>query len=195
MDTDGQGVTSIDATGCWVGERHVELDVLVIASGFEVGTDIARRCGFETVGREGMTLSEHWAEGMRSLHGMHVAGFPNLFVVGPQQQANLISNITHNQVEAARTIAVILAAARKRGATRIEVSPEVEAAWIEPMAEPGRLLGGDPECTPGYYNNEGGPIGRRERLNAAGYPEGAPAYFAYIDRWRRSGQFTGLDIR
>ncbi|MBK6508401.1 MAG: hypothetical protein IPG06_02400 [Haliea sp.] len=29
---------------------------------------------------------------------------------------------------------------------------------------------GNPECTPGYYNNEGQPIGRREQLNAAGYP-------------------------
>jgi cation diffusion facilitator CzcD-associated flavoprotein CzcO len=195
VDTDGKGVTRIDATGCWVGDTHVELDLLVIASGFEVGTDLARRCGFETVGRGGRTLSEHWAEGMRSLHGMHVAGFPNLFVVGPQQQANLISNITHNQVEAARTIAAVLAAARDRGATLVEVPPEVEAAWIAPMTDPGRLLGGDPECTPGYYNNEGGPIGRRERLNAAGYPDGAPAYFAYIDRWRTSGRFEGLDIR
>jgi len=194
VDTDGKGVTRIDATGCWVGETHVELDLLVIASGFEVGTDIARRCGFETVGRGGRTLSEHWAEGMRSLHGMHVAGFPNLFVVGPQQQANLISNITHNQVDAARTIAAVLTAARDRGATLVEVSPEAEAAWIAPMTEAGRLLAGDPECTPGYYNNEGGPIGRRQRLNAAGYPDGAPAYFAYIDRWRTSGQFTGLDI-
>ena len=195
VDTDGRGVTRIDATGCWVGDTHVDLDVLVIASGFEVGTDIARRCGFETVGRDGRTLSEHWEDGMRSLHGMHVAGFPNLFVVGPSQQANLISNITHNQVEAARTIAVILAAARERGATLVEVPPEVEAAWIEPMDVPGRILGGDPDCTPGYYNNEGGPIGRRERLNGAGYPEGAPAYFAYIDRWRSSGTFEGLDIR
>ncbi len=194
VDTDGRGVSRIDPTGCWVGETHVDLDLLIVASGFEVGTDIARRCGFETVGRGGRTLSEYWSDGMRSLHGMHVAGFPNLFVIGPQQQANLISNITHNQVEAARTIATVLAAARDRGATLVEVSPEAEAAWIAPMTEPGRLLGGDPECTPGYYNNEGGPIGRREILNSAGYPDGAPAYFAYIDRWRRSGQFSGLDI-
>ena len=195
VDTDGKGVTRIDATGCWVGDTHYELDVLVFASGFEVGTDFARRCGFETTGRDGVTLSERWAEGMCSLHGMHVAGFPNLFVVGPQQQANLISNITHNQVEAARTIAAILSAARQRGATIVEVTPEAEAAWTAPMADVERVMLGNPECTPGYYNNEGGPIGRRERLNAAGYPAGPPAYFAYIERWRSSGDFEGLVIR
>ena len=195
VDTDGIGVTSIDAAGCHVGGIHYPIDVLVVASGFEVGTDIARRCGFETVGRDGVTLSQHWADGMRSLHGMHVAGFPNLFVVGPQHQANLISNITHNQVEAARTIACILAAARERGAGLVEVTPEAEAAWTEPIAQVERNFLGSPDCTPGYYNNEGGPIGRRERLNGGGYPAGAPAYFAYIEQWRTSGEFEGLDMR
>jgi len=195
VDTDGKGVTRIDAAGCWVGDTRFEIDLLVIASGFEVGTDIGRRCGFETVGRDGITLSERWADGMCSLHGMHVAGFPNLFVVGPQQQANLISNITHNQVEAARTIAAILSSAIGRGATRVEVTPEAEAAWTAPMAdaEPGFL--GSPDCTPGYYNNEGGPLGRRERLNAGRYPAGAPAYFSYIEQWRTTGHFEGLVIR
>ncbi len=54
---------------------------------------------------------------------------------------------------------------------------------------------GNPDCTPGYYNNEGGPIGRRERLNASGYPAGPVAYFEYIDRWRSSGEFEGLEFR
>ena len=39
----------------------------------------------------------------------------------------------------------------------------------------------DPDCTPGYYNNEGGPIGRRELRNAGRYPEGPVAYFDYIE--------------
>ena len=194
VDTDGRGVTRIDTTGCWVDGTHFTIDLLVIASGFEVGTDIGRRWGFETVGRDGVTLSERWADGMVSLHGMHVSGFPNLFVVGPQQQANLISNITHNQVEAARTIAAILAAAAERGATRVEVTPEAEAAWTAPMIEAEQGFLGDPDCTPGYYNNEGGPIGRRERLNSGRYPAGAPAYFAYIEQWRTTGDFEGLVI-
>ena len=93
--------------------------------------------------------------------------------------------------EAARTIAAVVSAARDRDATVVEVTEEAEARWIAPMADSGRLLA-DPDCTPGYYNNEGGPIGRRERLNSAGYPEGAPAYLAYIGRWRTSGGFEGL---
>ena len=44
-------------------------------------------------GRDGVTLSEYWAEGMRTKHGIHVHGFPNLFIVQPTQGANLISNV------------------------------------------------------------------------------------------------------
>lgn len=61
-------------------------DRLVFASGFEVGTRYARRSGYETVGRDGITLPDHWTDGMRTLHGIHVNGFPILF---PSSSARL----------------------------------------------------------------------------------------------------------
>ncbi len=57
----------------------------------------------------------------------------------------------------------------------------------------GRMIG-SPDCTPGYYNNEGQPPGPAARL-AVGYPAGASAYFKYIDEWRNSGAFEGLAFR
>jgi cation diffusion facilitator CzcD-associated flavoprotein CzcO len=194
VDTDGQGVRRVDETGVWVGDRHYELDCLVLASGFEVGTDQARRSGYQTYGRDGVALSDRWADGMQSLHGIHVHGFPNLFVVGLSQGANLISNITHNLVEAGTTIAAIVAHALEVGATEVEVTEDAEGAWVSMLEASPTSFIGNPDCTPGYYNNEGGPIGRRERLNASGYPEGPVAYFAYIDRWRSSGGFEGLSF-
>ncbi|MCB0964228.1 MAG: NAD(P)/FAD-dependent oxidoreductase, partial [Acidimicrobiales bacterium] len=70
VDTDGQGVERIDATGVWVAGTHYELDCLIFASGFEFATDFTHRCGYETTGRDGRTLAEHWATGMRTLHGL-----------------------------------------------------------------------------------------------------------------------------
>jgi cyclohexanone monooxygenase len=58
-----------------------------------------------------------------------------------------------------------------------------------------RQFAGSPDCTPGYYNNEGQDPGRRGLLNSLGYPEGPVAYFDYIDRWRTSGDFEGLEFR
>ncbi len=195
VDTDGRGVERIDETGVWVGGRHVELDCIVFASGFEVGTSYSRRAGFETAGRDGELLSEHWAEGMHTKHGIHVHGFPNLFLVAPNQGANLISNVTHNYVEQGATIAAVVAHALEVGAEQVEVTAEAEQAWVRLLEGSVRAFMGSPDCTPGYYNNEGQPVGRKERLNGSGYPEGPVAYFRYIDEWRSSGEFEGLEFR
>ncbi|MFM7061406.1 MAG: flavin-containing monooxygenase, partial [Actinomycetes bacterium] len=195
VDTDGRGATRIDGPGVWVGDDHYDLDVLIFASGFEVGTDYARRTGYETTGRDGVTLTERWADGMRTLHGMHVHGFPNLFIVSLSQAGNLISNVTYNLTEAGANVAAVVRHALDVGAIEVEVTQEAEDDWIDRIERSTRGVLGSTECTPGYYNNEGRTMGRRERLNSAGYPEGPVAYFAYIDAWRRSGEFAGLEFR
>ncbi len=195
IDTDGKGVERIDETGVWANGEHYELDCLIYASGFEVGTEYSRRSGYDTVGRNGVTLSEKWADGMLSFHGMHVHGFPNLFVVSPSQAANLISNVPHNLVEAGETIAHILGHAIEVDADEVEVTQEAEDRWVDLLEKHGRRFGNNQECTPGYYNNEGQSPGRRGLLNSAGYPAGPVAFFQYIDQWRTSGEFEGLEFR
>jgi cation diffusion facilitator CzcD-associated flavoprotein CzcO len=192
VDTDGRGVRAIDETGLWVGDTHYELDCIIYASGFEVGTPLEHRTGFDPVGRGGVTLSQYWADGMKTLHGLHVTGFPNLFFVSPAQAANLISNVPHNLTEAGETIATIVAHAEAIGAQRVEVDLDAEAAWVAALEAGGRTFGGDASCTPGYYNNEGQPITGAARRNSLGYPDGPVAYFEHIARWRSSGRFEGL---
>ena len=81
------------------------------------------------------------------------------------------------------------------GATEVEVTDVAENAWVQLLESSPQGFLGNPECTPGYYNNEGGPIGHRERLNVSGYPMGPVAFFQYIDGWRRAGTFEGLTFR
>ena len=92
-------------------------------------------------------------------------------------------------------MATIIRQAEEVGATEVEVTAEAGQAWIDRLLANHRGFGGNPECTPGYYNNEGQPAGRKGMLNSAGFPEGPVAYFEYIDRWRNSGDFEGLEFR
>jgi cyclohexanone monooxygenase len=132
---------------------------------------------------------------MRTLHGVHVHGFPNLFVVQPFQGANLISNVPHNLTEAARTIRVTVRGALDRGFSAVEARADAEEAWMELLRSgPGSIIG-SPDCTPGYYNNEGQDPGPQGNWLGQGYPEGASAYFEFIERWRASGEFEGLEFR
>jgi cation diffusion facilitator CzcD-associated flavoprotein CzcO len=192
VDTDGQGVSWITPSGVEAAGRSFPLDCIIYASGFEVGTPYARRAGFEVTGLGGVTLSSHWADGMRTLHGIHVSGFPNLLIVQPTQGANLISNVPHNITDSARTIAVVVRHARNGGFAVVEPSRAAEDAWVELLLTgPGSMIGGA-DCTPGYYNNEGHDTGA---FLGRGYPYGPSAYFTYIDRWRSAGTFEGLEFR
>jgi cyclohexanone monooxygenase len=191
VDTEGKGVERITETGVVVNGKLFEVDCIIYASGFEVGTEYTRRAGFDMVGRDGIRLSENWGEGMRSLHGTYVHGFPNAFFVQFTQGANLISNVPHNLTESGRTIALVLQHALKSGFGQIEVTKEAQDSWVELLLSGGGMMLGSPDCTPGYYNNEGQDPGMRAQLNV-GYPLGPMAYFKYLDQWRSTGMFEGL---
>jgi cyclohexanone monooxygenase len=194
VDTDGKGVERITETGFVVAGVQYDVDCIIYASGFEVGTEYRSRAGFDLVGRDGVRLSQAWGEGMRSLHGTHVHGFPNAFFVQPAQGANLISNVPHNLTEAAVTIGAIVRHAIDKGAREVEVTKEAQQAWVNLLlTAPPRMIG-SPDCTPGYYNNEGQAPTPASRLNV-GYPAGPSAYFRYLDGWRSSGDFAGLTFR
>ncbi|NKB99657.1 MAG: NAD(P)-binding protein [Pseudomonadales bacterium] len=196
VDTDGKGVERIDETGVWVDGVHHELDCLVFASGFEFNTDYTRRSGFDITGIGGVTLADRWQDGMETLHGMHVHDFPNLFIVGFVQAANLGANLTSNLADAAKTIAAIVRHAEDTSASVVECLKTSEQEWVRAIeeAEFATIVGGE-DCTPGYYNNEGKPEGRRHKLNTNGYPPGAVEFFNYIEEWRTSGEFEGLEFR
>jgi cation diffusion facilitator CzcD-associated flavoprotein CzcO len=206
VDTDGKGVERIDERAVYVAGKDYEVDCIIYASGFESGGLIgaggaldlgalhARRMGFDVIGRSGVKLSSYWREGMRTKHGTHVHGFPNMFIAQPTQGANLISNVPHNLVEAGRTIATIVAHMRERGYREVEVTKEAEDAWLELLLSGmGRMLGSQ-DCTPGYYNNEGQDPGEVART-FVGYPHGAMAFFKYLAEWRSTGRFEGLEFR
>ncbi|MGB1087993.1 MAG: monooxygenase, partial [Alphaproteobacteria bacterium] len=191
VDTDGQGVERITEKGVVVAGTEYEVDCIIYASGFEVGTEYTRRAGFDMAGRDGLRISEYWKDGMRTKHGIHVHGFPNAFIVQPTQGANLISNVPHNLTESGRTIALTIKHALEAGAQTVEVTKEAEDAWVDLLLTGmGRMIGSG-DCTPGYYNNEGKDPGPQAKYQV-GYPHGALAFFHYIEKWRTDGKFEGL---
>ena len=91
VDTGGQGVQQITEKGVVVDGKEYELDCIVFATGFEVGTTYTRRAGYDIVGKGGKTLSHKWSEGLRTLHGLQTNGFPNCFFLGFTQTAVTVS--------------------------------------------------------------------------------------------------------
>jgi cation diffusion facilitator CzcD-associated flavoprotein CzcO len=193
VDTDGKGVERITPAGVVVAGVEYPVDCIIYASGFEVGTEPTRRYGFDMTGRGGVRLSDHWSAGMRSMHGVHVHGFPNAFHVQLWQGGNVVANVPHNLTDAAKTVAAVVAHMAEAGYDTVEVSRAAEDAWMKLLAPNPVMTSFLADCTPGYYNNEG-QVSAGPSIFAGGYQQGAPAYFRYIEQWRRSGEFGGLEF-
>jgi cation diffusion facilitator CzcD-associated flavoprotein CzcO len=192
FDTGGRGVERVTETGIVVDGVEYEVDCIIFATGFEVGTSYTRRAGFEIVGRGGRTLSEHWAMGLRTLHGFMSHGFPNCFHMGVNQ-STLTPNFPHLLDEQSRHIAQVIGEANLRQATTIEPTAEAEAAWVQTILDTARMnLEFRQACTPGYYNGEG-KAGQNDGLFAGLYGPGPVKFFELVQAWRDDGM-EGLTI-
>ena len=193
LDTDGKGIERITENGVVVGGVEYPVDCIIYATGFLIGTELVDRSGFEVVGRNGLKLSDYWEKGMRTLHGITSHNFPNAFRVQPTQGANFIANVPHNIVESGKTIAMMIKHTLDSGHQVIETTEDAEEAWLRLLSTSTQMLA-DPTCTPGYYNNEGQPM-PDEIKSYVGHPGGPIAFFRYIDEWRESGRFDGMEFR
>jgi cation diffusion facilitator CzcD-associated flavoprotein CzcO len=193
VDTEGRGIDGMTPTGVVVGERNYRIDCLIYATGFEVGTDYTRRAGYDVLGPQGISLSEYWRDGMRSLHGMHVHGFPNMFLLG-HSQGGFTVNYPHLLEEASAHLTHILRHAVDHDLSTVEATEEGVAAWLVTLAESARdIRSFQEQCTPGYYNNEGQPAAGG--FLGSSYGNGPMPYFQLLADWRNAGGFTGLELR
>jgi cyclohexanone monooxygenase len=193
VDSEGRGVERITKKGVVVAGREYELDCLIYATGFEVGTDYSRRAGFEIIGSEGLTLSKKWADGIRTLHGIHIHGFPNCFMMSIAQSGFTV-NFPYMSNEQAKQIAYVIEQALQRDVTRVEVSGEAESEWVDAVLQSSQsTLEFSQNCTPGYYNNEGQPTALSQQN---GFFMGGPREFVEIlEAWRADGNLPGLVLR
>jgi cation diffusion facilitator CzcD-associated flavoprotein CzcO len=194
IDTNGQGVDHITETGLVVNGVEYEVDCIIFSTGFEVGTEFARRKGYPIIGKGGQTLNDKWAEGMRTMHGIHINGFPNCFLISPNQ-AGFSANNPHAFAAAAGHVAYVIEHALKHDVSSVEVTAAAEDAWVDEIVGKtgaGMQIGGD-GCTPGYYNNEGQP-NPLSRFSAF-YPHGAIKFWELIAKWREDGNLEGLELK
>lgn len=193
VDTRGRGVQRVTEAGAVVDGVTYELDCLIFATGFEVGTDYCRRTGFELIGRDGVTLTEHWNDGVRTFQGLCTTGFPNCFIESIAQ-SGLTVNFPYLLDVQATHVAWIISAALAAGITEIEASPGAEAAWVDTVvARSAASAERAKTCTPGYYNREGMADAKTRQ---GSFFFGAPTEYADIlQRWRADGELAGLLTR
>jgi len=158
-------IVRLTATGIETTEEMQEFDVIVWATGFDFGTGALARMGIR--GRDGLELTEHWADGPSTFLGLQTRGFPNFFFPGgPHAAAGNNPRYNGDQVD---FLTDVLVHATEQGYDVIEVSAESEERWTR-MVDKGAAK--TTFGTIGQYvgsNIPGKP--RRYLLNTGGRPK------------------------
>ena len=176
VDTRGQGITEITPDGPVFDGQAYPLDLLIYATGFEV-----QKTGIynEIRGKDGREINETYADGIRTLFGVHTHGYPNFFIMGGYQ-ASFQFNLTFMLQTQGDHIAECIKLARERGAAEIDVKPETEEWWVQEVIAHRGKTSRNADCTPGYYNFEG-EFNRRQDGN---YNGGFQQYFEHMQAIR-----------
>jgi cation diffusion facilitator CzcD-associated flavoprotein CzcO len=171
VDTRGQGITKISPKGPVFEGKEYELDLLIYATGFEV-----QQTGIynDIVGADDVNLQDKYADGIRTLLGIHTAGFPNLFIMGGYQ-ASFQFNLTEMLQTQGDHIAACIDYVLANDYHTLDVCDEAEEWWVQKVIEHRGKTSRSEECTPGYYNFEG----NEQRRQDGNYNGGFRQYFEH----------------
>ena len=195
LDTGGQGVERVTEQGVVVDGVEYELDCLVFATGFEVSrATYTHQAELEIVGRDGVKLGEHWAQGMRTYQGLMSHGFPNCYHMG-FTQTGYTPNFTYMLDNQSRHLAAMLVDVKARGLKALEPTKQAEADYLALVSAPNQMTDYLANCTPGYYNAEGAKKGSTDGFLQGHYPDGGLRFYEMLAEWRAQGDYAGLSVR
>ena len=192
--SDAKGVERITEKGVVANGEEYEVDCIIYATGFEITTTAVRRVDFDTIGKGGISLYDHWGDGYRTLHGLYAHNFPNWFTIGINQNG-LSPNMTAMFDDQAVHVSYIVDELMKRGKKTFEVDEDAESQWVDQIVE---LAGTGAtafleECTPGYYNREG-TTGKGASMQNSPYAPGINAFNQLLATWRDKGDLEGMTL-
>lgn len=110
-----------------------EVDAIVFATGFDALTGPLLSIDFR--GRDGLSLSELWAEGPKTTLGLQVPGFPNLFTVTGPGSPSVLTNMPVAIEQHVEWIADTLERLRAQGVEVMETTREAAEDWMRQVKE------------------------------------------------------------
>jgi cyclohexanone monooxygenase len=186
VDVREEPIEQVTPTGVRTGSRHYELDILVLATGFDASTGGLTQ--FDIRGQSGRSLKDTWSSGVQTYLGIGVPDFPNLLMLyGPQSPSAFCNGPTCAELQG-DWVADCLSYLRDGGLTRIEAKPDAGASWTQHMADlaAGTLL----SQADSWYMGANVPGKPRQLLHHLG----VQAYLAFCRESAENG-YSGFELR
>ena len=127
------GVERVTAKSVVGGGQETEVDVLVLATGFDAMTGSLD--AMDIRGRNGLTLKEKWAAGPITYLGLGSAGFPNLFIITGPGSPSVLSNMVTAIEQHVEFITGCLTHMDQKGHRFVEADADAEVAWVAHVNE------------------------------------------------------------
>lgn len=124
-------IETFTPTGVRVDGRSIDLDVVVMATGFDIGVGAYSRIDIR--GIDGVLLRDHWANGPSTLLGIAVSGFPNLFMVSGPHSA--FANVPPGAQHEGDWIAEFISYIERHSMHYMDVDPVAENRWNQHVVE------------------------------------------------------------
>jgi cyclohexanone monooxygenase len=133
VDIKSNPIEEITANVVRTGGRDYEVDVLVLATGFDAMTGSVARIDIH--GRNGQTLNQKWTEGPRTYLGVMSAGFPNLFIITGPGSPSVLSNMMVSIEQHVDWITGCIGYMRGRDLVAMEANKDAEDSWVDHVNE------------------------------------------------------------
>ena len=117
------------ADGIRVGDRHLAIDDLVLATGFDAMT--GSFVAIDVAGRSGRRLAAAWSAGPRTYLGLMTAGFPNLFMITGPGSPSVLSNMVLSIEQHVDFMAQAIEHLAATGRDTIEADVVAETRWTD----------------------------------------------------------------
>lgn len=209
IDTDGKGMGGYADDGIIVNGEKLQVDVLILATGFTSSSnlDADERMGTVVKGANGRDLGEYWTakEFLTPHMGVGMRDFPNMFAFvasGSGSSYNLTSSLDTTSRLTAHIITTAEKQAGSSAADKVVVRATLEgqekhsaevrkrAAWYADLGI----------CTPSYFTGEGvsliqpdTPEERLAKANHAGWGTGPVDWLEYSEKWMAEG-IEGFEV-
>ncbi len=133
VDVNETPIEEITPKGVRTSDKEYELDILVVATGFDAMTGPLAR--IKISGRGGQLLAQKWADGPHSYLGVAVAGFPNMFTITGPGSPSVLSNMPVSIEQHVEWISDCIEHMREKHVAVVEATPQAEAEWTAHAAE------------------------------------------------------------
>jgi cyclohexanone monooxygenase len=133
VDVKASPIQEITPYGLRTQDREFDLDMIILATGFDAMTGALLRIDIRGIG--GKALKDKWEHGPRTYLGLAIAGFPNLFTITGPGSPSVLSNMVHSIETHVDWITACIRHIRERRCARVEADGSAEDKWVEHVNE------------------------------------------------------------